>query len=175
MTTQLTSDDPFAYVYTVLFGMLVNHAPFNDLFRPGNLIRFDGDRLDPIKDGQAVADSPKCTLRPAGFQPIQASSSNTQIITRFSLELQTTDWRVQRYSKVSWEAIRAWLTWKAVVNATPWAGSTAPIITDVWIENADVGQAESLSTGGQRQILDGWSSLLQVQARLNFVTNEIKP
>ena len=175
MTTQLISNDPLSYVYTVLFDMLVAHEPFREQFKQGNLIRFDSDRIDPVKDGRSVSDTPECTLRPSGFEPVQANSSNTQIITRFNLMLRTDKWRVQAYSLVTWEAIRAWLTWKSVANATPWPGNSQPIITDVWIESAEVGQAENLSVNSGNQVLEGWSSLLQVRARLNFITNEIRP
>ena len=175
MTTQLTSDDPFSYVYTVLFELLTEHTEFNDLFSAGNLIRFDSDRLNPQKPNHEVSDLPECTLRPSGFSPAQSNSSNTQILLRYNLMLRTADWRVQRYGKVAWEAIRAWMLWKAKVNANPWPGNSQPIITDVWIENADVGQAENIATNNTTEILDGWSSLLQVNVRTNFITQEIKP
>ena len=41
--------DPFSWCYDRIFSLLEAHEPFHSMFKPKNVIRWDGGRNDPQK------------------------------------------------------------------------------------------------------------------------------
>jgi hypothetical protein len=53
-------------VYGLIWDALLAHEPFTERFKPGNRIRFDQGKRDPIKDQLGPGDLPQCLIRLAG-------------------------------------------------------------------------------------------------------------
>lgn len=170
MATDLTSEDPISWTYSRLFFLLEDHKPFVSLFKPGNIIRFDSDRITPRKPSHSTSDLPEVTLEPSSVVPIHATSSTTEIDLGFQLMLKTDDWRVELVGKVTWHAIIAMFLWKKKMNQPQ-----DYRITNLWIPQGQVGQAQFLTSGDKRQVLEGWSTMFQVNAKLIFNTKDILP
>jgi hypothetical protein len=53
-------------VYRLLWDALEAHAPVTERFKPGNRIRFDNGKRDPLKDQLGPGDLPQCLIRLVG-------------------------------------------------------------------------------------------------------------
>lgn len=169
-----TTTDPLDWLYNRLMFLLTDHAPLVSNFRSGNIIRYDQLKNHPQKDGEAVADFPQLTLQPTGVIPVQANSHETRVTMRYDLSLKTVSWKHQLITRVTWEAVIAILQWKGKINLDPWAGSSRPVVDNVFIPDIAVGQGTTL-VGGESALINGWASLFQVEVRTHFITDEILP
>lgn len=174
----LPIENPLSWLYTQFFNLLVDYKPFASQFKPGNLIRYDDARRKAHKQSQGNSDLPSCTLQPARFIADEVTSSTSKFIVSYQLMLATDDWQIEPVMNVTFEGIIAVMYWKDRINFPGYTqrGYKRPnLVTDVSITDGQQGQAQNISIGERPQVLDGWSSLFQIDVRLHFETRDILP
>ena len=159
--------DPFSQVFEGIWTLVEAFAPFSDQVRVGNRIRLDGESRNPIKQNIQHADLPEVILHPGGGDcQLHRNSSQSQVIKRFDFLISTGDLRVDYlHFPLQWHTIRAVANWKSVIGGLVWKGE--PFLIDLDIPSKTEGESDPERNRG----IKGWSSIITVQARMEFSTN----
>jgi hypothetical protein len=111
MPTTTTDADPFTLVHQAIWSALTGYAPWADLVRPGNRVRFDEGKTTVPKTEMPLqaGDCPEVRLE-QGLFAADLNFCDGQAVEgtlHFPLRIQTADYDVVKLNLVKWQTIRA--------------------------------------------------------------------
>ena len=101
--------DPFSQLYDKVADTLEAHVPWAALVRIANRIRFDREKLVPLRESLQNADTPEVMLIPAGGTfDLTNTSTSAEAVQMLVLKAATGELRVQKIMfPLKWETARA--------------------------------------------------------------------
>ena len=88
------ADDPFTQGYNAIWDALEAVPDFAKLVKPGNRIKFSGDRQPSEKDKVKPSDSPEVRVSIDSGNAPQYTSSSTHVTMAYAIEVNTQDARL---------------------------------------------------------------------------------
>lgn len=165
------NQDPFSQVYSALWDMALAHPVVQAAVKSGNRVRFDhAQARDPFKQSVADADLPEIVLYPEGLTGnVLATSSTTQLNRTYRFATSSGDQRYTlRLADVEWALVEALCGWPEKLASLEWRGRR-------YVKRVQfVGGSAGLSDPERNRGIVGWSSLINVEVEMHFVTAHLR-
>jgi hypothetical protein len=175
MPVGVVPKNPFALVYTTLWGMMLEHPGFVADVPEGNRIKFvDLTNRDPNKLDIATADLPEVALISSSVTSNLFNTSNTSMIMRnYTWLLSSGDFRYYVDEKTPMLATLEWYIfvamhgWKQKLGALTWRDRKF-----VKKCNTTAGMT-GLSDPARNRGISGWSASWSVEVEMHFDTRSL--
>lgn len=160
-------DNPFTRVYAAIWDCLESSPHFKELFKPGNVVRYDQtpDR-GKLKETIATADLPEVILIDSGaqFNPMNTSSTSMFLCT-FDLMISTGDYNWSQYlAAINWMVACNWSKWKTKLGTVTWRGTHPVKICRV----LDIQTGESIPS--RNRGIEGFTTIWKLQVEMHLPT-----
>lgn len=169
--TEIENLEPFTAVYTTLWKMAEETPQIANHVKLGNMVRHDDPELrSRPKPKASSADLPELALGLAGIDLADwdVSSTESQIVRRYTWRIHSGDWRVQQIHYLQWTLWSALRGWREQLTALTWGASETHYVRGVRMLAAEEGESVPTNRG-----IDGWLALWDVQIHMRFKSSEL--
>lgn len=167
------ADNPFKLVYDGIWLLAERNTALMDLVKLGNRIKFDDEVGN--KRNVSDADLPELVLLTEGATSnLQASSSHSEIVRRYSWMLSTGSLNVDDYNNIAWEFWRSMIDWDRFICGIQWEYEPGESV-DV-VQRADFLDAEEgmYMSNEQNRKIRGWAQMWSAEVLMMIPTATVR-